>query len=33
MFEVSEKAVEMIQDFLKDRSEEHTIRIMMNEGG
>jgi hypothetical protein len=33
MFEVSEKAVEMIQDFLKDRSEEHIIRIMMNEGG
>ncbi len=32
MFEVTEKAVEMIQDFLKDRSEEH-IRIMINEGG
>jgi hypothetical protein len=33
MFEVTEKAVEMIQDFLKDRSEEHVIRITMNEGG
>jgi Fe-S cluster assembly iron-binding protein IscA len=33
MFEVTEKAVEMIQDFLKDRTEEHIIRIMMNEGG
>jgi len=33
MFEVTEKAVERIQDFLKDRSEEHIIRIMMNEGG
>jgi Fe-S cluster assembly iron-binding protein IscA len=33
MFEVTEKAVEMIQDFLKDRSEEHIIRITMNEGG
>ena len=33
MFEVTEKAVEMIQDFLKDRSEEHIIRIKMNEGG
>jgi Fe-S cluster assembly iron-binding protein IscA len=33
MFEVTDKAVEMIQDFLKNRSEEHIIRIMMNEGG
>jgi len=33
MFEVTEKAVEMIQDFLKNRSEEHVIRIMINEGG
>jgi Fe-S cluster assembly iron-binding protein IscA len=33
MFEVTEKAVEMIRDFLKDRSEKHVIRIMMNEGG
>ena len=33
MFEVTEKAVEMIQDFLKDKSEEHTVRITMNEGG
>jgi Fe-S cluster assembly iron-binding protein IscA len=33
MFEVTEKAVEVIQDFLKDRTEEHIIRIAMNEGG
>jgi len=33
MFEVTDKAVEMIQDFLKNRSEEHVIRITMNEGG
>ena len=33
MLQVTEKAVEMIKDFLKDRSEEHIIRLMMNEGG
>ncbi len=33
MFEVTEKAVEMIQDFLKSRSEAHIIRITLNEGG
>lgn len=33
MFTVSEKAVEMIKEFLKDKGEEHTIRLMMNEGG
>jgi hypothetical protein len=33
MFTVTEKAIEMIKDFLKDKGEEHTIRLMMNEGG
>ena len=33
MLQVTEKAVEMIKDFLKDRGEEHIIRLMMNEGG
>jgi len=33
MLQVTEKAVEMIKDFLKDRGEEHVIRLMMNEGG
>jgi len=33
MFEVTEKAIEMIKEFLKDKGEEHTIRLMMNEGG
>jgi Fe-S cluster assembly iron-binding protein IscA len=33
MFQVTEKAAEMIREFLKDRGEEHIIRIMMNEGG
>ena len=33
MFTVTEKAIEMIKEFLKDKGEEHTIRLMMNEGG
>jgi hypothetical protein len=33
MFEVTEKAVEMINEFLKGRDEAHTIRVMMTEGG
>lgn len=33
MFQVTEKAVEKIKEFLKDRGDEHTIRLMMNEGG
>jgi len=33
MFQVTEKAAEMIREFLKDRGEAHIIRIMMNEGG
>jgi len=33
MFQVTEKAAEKIREFLKDKGEEHTIRLMMNEGG
>jgi Fe-S cluster assembly iron-binding protein IscA len=33
MFSVSEKASEMIKDFLKDRSEIPSIRVVMQEGG
>jgi Fe-S cluster assembly iron-binding protein IscA len=33
MFSVSEKASEMIKDFLKDRSETPSIRVVMQEGG
>ena len=33
MFEVTEKAVEMINEFLKDRDDARTIRLMMTEGG
>jgi Fe-S cluster assembly iron-binding protein IscA len=33
MFSVSEKASEMIKDFLKDRSEVPSIRVVMQEGG
>jgi hypothetical protein len=33
MFEVTEKAIEMITEFLKDRDEAHSIRLMMMEGG
>lgn len=33
MFEVTEKAVEMLNEFLKDRDEARTIRVMMMEGG
>ena len=33
MFEVTEKASEMIKDFLKDRKEIQAIRIMMSQGG
>jgi hypothetical protein len=33
MFEVTEKAVEMINEFLKDRNEACSIRVMMMEGG
>jgi Fe-S cluster assembly iron-binding protein IscA len=33
MLEVTEKATEMIREFLKDREEIPTIRIMMSQGG
>lgn len=33
MFSVSEKASEMIKEFLKSRSEAASIRILMQEGG
>lgn len=33
MFQVSEKAVEMIKEYLKDNDSPHSIRIMMSEGG
>jgi Fe-S cluster assembly iron-binding protein IscA len=33
MFEVSEKASEMIKDYLKDKEENLAIRVLMNEGG
>ena len=33
MFSVSEKASEMIKEFLKGRTEAPSIRILMQEGG
>jgi iron-sulfur cluster assembly accessory protein len=33
MFEVTEKAVEMIRKFLKGREESQSIRLLMTEGG
>ena len=33
MLEITEKASEMIKDFLKDRDEIPAIRIMMSQGG
>jgi hypothetical protein len=33
MFEVTEKAVEMLNEFLKDKNEPNKIRVMMMEGG
>jgi len=33
MFQVTEKALEMINELLKDREEAHTIRFVMTEGG
>ena len=33
MFEVTEKANEMIKDFLKDREETPAIRILLSQGG
>jgi Fe-S cluster assembly iron-binding protein IscA len=33
MFSVSEKASEMIKEFLKNRTEPPSIRVVMQEGG
>jgi Fe-S cluster assembly iron-binding protein IscA len=33
MFQVSEKASEMIKNYLKDKEESLAIRVMMQEGG
>jgi len=33
MLEITEKASEMIKDFLKDRDDIPAIRIMMSQGG
>ncbi len=33
MFEVTEKATEMIKEFLKDKEEIPVIRIMLSGGG
>ncbi len=33
MFQVSEKATEMIKDFLKDKAADAAIRVVMHAGG
>ena len=33
MFQVTEKASEMIQDFLKDRQDSTYIRLFLSQGG
>ena len=33
MFEVTEKASDMIKDFLKDKEEFSPIRLMLSQGG
>lgn len=33
MFQVSKKAGEMLQEFLKNVEEVHPVRLMMTEGG
>jgi len=33
MFQVSEKASEMIKNYLKDKEENLAIRVVMHEGG
>jgi Fe-S cluster assembly iron-binding protein IscA len=33
MFQVSEKAAEMIKEYLKDNQSPQSIRILMSEGG
>jgi len=33
MFEITDKANEMIQDFFKDKEEDPIIRIFLSQGG
>lgn len=33
MFQVSDKATEMIKEFLKDKGEELAVRVLMHSGG
>ena len=33
MFQVSEKASEMIKDYLKDKEANLTVRVILHEGG
>lgn len=33
MFEITEKATEMIHEFLKDREDTSSIRIFLSQGG
>jgi len=33
MFQVSEKAIEVMKEYLKDTKDPKSIRIMMSEGG
>ncbi len=33
MFQVSDKATEVIKEFLKDKGEELAIRVLMQSGG
>lgn len=33
MFQVSDKAGEMMKEYLKDRGEDSSIRVILNEGG
>jgi len=33
MFQVSEKAIEVMKEYLKDTQDPKSIRIMMSEGG
>ncbi len=33
MIEISDKAIEMLKDYFKDREEIPSIRLLLNEGG
>jgi hypothetical protein len=33
MFEVTEKANELIKEYLKDKEEDHFIRVALSQGG